>query len=167
MLAIRRAAESVPETLPEGDTRRAVAAALESGLSRAATARALGISKSTVAYHARRLGRPSNPRCARRYDWAEVQRYYDEGNSVSDCQTRFGFARAAWADAVRRGAVAPRAHAMPLDRLLAAETPRGRWNLKRRLIDAGVIADRCAECGIGEWRGRPISLALHHRNGVR
>lgn len=41
-----------------------------------------------------------------------------------------------------------------------------RQHLKRRLIEAGLKQDRCEECDIGEWRGRPITLALHHRNGV-
>jgi hypothetical protein len=148
------------------DTRRAVAQALADGLSHVAVARRLHISKSTVSYHAARLGRPSNPRCARRYDWSLIQAYYDAGNSVAQCQERFGFAKGAWADAVRRGAVVPRAHAMPLELLLAVDTPRNRWNLKRRLIDAGIKEDRCEECGIAEWRGRPLTLALHHRNGV-
>jgi hypothetical protein len=145
----------------EVDTRAAVAAALASGLSQAEAARSLGLSKSTVAYHARRLGKPSNPRCARRYDWAEIQRYYDEGHSVADCQEKFGFAKQAWNDAVRRGAVTARPRAGPIEML------RGRWNLKRRLLDAGLLDNRCEECGISEWRERPITLALHHRNGVR
>src|SRR3954468_21702980 len=71
------------------DTRSAVAAALASGASQAEVARSLGVSRSTVAYHAARLGLPSNPRCARRYDWAEIQRYYDAGHSVAGCQERF------------------------------------------------------------------------------
>jgi hypothetical protein len=149
------------------DTRAAVSAALADGLSQAAIARLLGISKSTVCYHAARLGRPSNPRCARRYDWAEIQAYYDAGHSVAECQAMFGFAKGAWADAVRRGAVTSRPHAMPLALLLGTDTPRNRWNLKRRLLDAGLLEDRCEACGLTEWRGMPITLALHHRNGVR
>ena len=35
------------------------------------------------------------------------------------------------------------------------------------MIAAGLKQDRCEECGLEEWRGRPLSLALHHRNGVR
>ena len=148
------------------DTRQDVAAALAEGLSHAAVARRLGISKSTVTYHAARLGRAANPKCARRYDWNEIQRYYDAGHSVAECQQRFGFAKQAWNSAVRRGAVAARPRVLPLDQLLAADTPRGRWNLKRRLVEAGLKEERCEECGIDEWRGRPITLALHHRNGV-
>jgi transposase-like protein len=149
------------------DTRSAVADALRSGLSQAEIARLLGLSKSAVCYHARRLERPSNPRCARRYDWSLVQRYYDGGHRVRECQEQFGFAKGAWAAAVRRGAIVPRGHAMPLTLLLAAGTPRGRWNLKRRLIKAGLKANACEQCGIDAWRGAPITLELHHRNGVR
>src|SRR4051794_21205670 len=152
-------AESVPPHQEPTDTRRAVAAALADGLSRTEVARLLGVSKSTVAYHARRLEKQSNPRCARRYDWTEVQRYYEAGHSVSECQAHFGFAKGAWADAVKRGVVVPRPHAMPLEALLGEATPRNRWNLKRRLVDAGLLDERCEECGIREWRGRVITLA--------
>ena len=66
-----------------------------------------------------------------------------------------------------RGAIVPRPAAMPLAALFAEDTPRSRWNLKRRLIHAGLRDNRCEECGISEWRGRPLTLELHHRNGVR
>ena len=56
---------------------------------------------------------------------------------------------------------------MPLADLLAESTPRGRRNLKQRLLAAGLKQDRCEECGLTEWRGRPLSLSLHHRNGQR
>jgi hypothetical protein len=142
------------------DTRSAVGAALASGASQADVARLLGVSRSTVAYHAARLGLPSNPRCARRYDWAEIQRYYEAGHSIAECQERFGFAKQAWNNAMRRGDVVARPRAGPIESL------RGRWNLKRRLIEAGLKANACEGCGIAEWRGRPLTLALHHRNGV-
>ena len=37
--------------------------------------------------------------------------------------------------------------------------------MKGRLLEAGLKQDRCEECGLTEWRGRPLSLALHHANG--
>ena len=58
---------------------------LAEGLSRVEIARRLGLSKATVSYHARRLGEVIDDRCARRYDWDAVQRYYDEGHSVREC----------------------------------------------------------------------------------
>ena len=148
-------------------TRTEVAELVARGLPYSAIATRLGISKATVAYHARRTDTPGNPACGRRYDWAAVQSYYDAGHSVSECQVRFGFARGAWADAVRRGAVLPRPQATPLEDLLRDGSRRSRSNIKRRLIASGLKVEACEECGISSWRGRPLSLALHHVNGDR
>ena len=83
-------------------TAQRVRALLDEGFSGAAIARALGISKSTVSYHKRRLGDALDTRCNRRYDWAEVQRFYDEGHSITECQEHFGFARKTFTDAAAR-----------------------------------------------------------------
>jgi hypothetical protein len=54
---------------------------------------------------------------------------------------------------------------MPIDELLVAGTYRGRENVKARILRAGLKDGSCEECGITEWRGRPLSMALHHVNG--
>ena len=123
------------------------------------------MSKATVSYHARRLGAPIDERCTRRYDWAAIQAYYDAGHSLRECEIAFGFARKTWGDAVRRGDVRPRPRSMPIDELVAG--PRNRSHLKARLLAAGLIEHRCARCGLTMWRGAPLSMALHHLNGVR
>ncbi|MGH2946359.1 MAG: helix-turn-helix domain-containing protein [Solirubrobacteraceae bacterium] len=146
-------------------TRLAVAALLAQGLSGGQIARELGIARSTVAYHFRRLGRPIDERAGRRYDWHEVQRFYDDGHSVRECQERFGFSRATWNEARRRGAVVARPMALPLDELLVDGARRGRRNLKVRILAAGLKPNECEICGIREWLGRPLGLALHHING--
>jgi hypothetical protein len=128
-------------------------------------ARQLGISKSTVCYHKRRLGWYIDDRFNRRYDWSEVQRYYDEGHSISACQERFGFARKTFWDAVSRGAVTTRPQAAPIERYLVAGRRVNRYHLKRRLLGAGLKEERCESCGISEWLGAPLSMALHHING--
>ncbi|MGH2877713.1 MAG: HNH endonuclease [Solirubrobacteraceae bacterium] len=79
----------------------------------------------------------------------------------------FGFTSSSWGDAVRRGVVRPRASAMPIEKLLAEGTYRGRYNLKLRLIGAGLKQEVCERCGLEAWYGAPISLALHHINGKR
>src|SRR5439155_14145252 len=84
-------------------TRGEVHRLLRAGLSRAAVARKLGVSKSTVTYHARRFGMTVDARAARRHDWKVIQRYYDEGHSVQECRARFGFSTASWCGAVRQG----------------------------------------------------------------
>jgi len=119
-----------------------------------------------VAYHARTLGQPADPRFTRRYDWAEIQRYYDEGHCVTECQERFGFARETWNAARRRGAVVARPKAVPLAQLLVVKPEAGgRWNLKRRLLAAGLKEPRCERCGIDDWLDQPLAFALHHVNG--
>jgi DNA-binding CsgD family transcriptional regulator len=148
-------------------TREQVARLRREGVGPAEIARTLGITKSTVTYHLRRLGEPIDERAARRYDWASIQAYYDAGHSVTECQERFGFARASWNGAVKRGAVVPRPHAMPVDRLFVAGTYRSRFNLKRRLLMSGLKPHRCERCGLEDWFDAPISLCLHHVNGDR
>ena len=148
------------------ETKQRVAELIAEGLNHTQIARALGVAKHTVSYHARTLGRPADPRFTRRYDWTEVQHYYDEGHSVTECQERFGFARETWNAARRRGDVVARPHATPIEQLFVVkQEPGGRWNLKRRLIADGLKEPRCERCGIDAWLGEPLTLALHHING--
>jgi DNA-binding transcriptional ArsR family regulator len=158
---------SVPEAFQQIKTRMLVAELLDAGPSRAEIARRLGLSKATVSYHARRLGGAVDDRCARRYDWEAIQRYYDLGHSMRDCQAQFGFSAQSWHAAVQRGAIVARPAALPMDQLLAAGTTRGRHNLKLRLLKEGLKTPQCEECGLTGWRERPISFALHHVNGDR
>lgn len=137
---------------------------LAGGLTRAETASRLKVSKSTVSYHARRFGMPIDPRAARRYDWGLIQRYYDEGHTVRECVAHFGFSKQAWHAAKRCGVLVTRSRTMTIEQLLSA--PRTRDHLKRRLIGAGLLPQRCRECGIASWRGKPLALELHHINGL-
>jgi DNA-binding transcriptional ArsR family regulator len=146
-----------------GETRKRVAELLATGLSFSEVAVTLGVSKPTVSFHARRLGIAPSSKFSRRYDWSEIQRYYDAGHSITECQLHFGFARKTFWDACKRGDVTTRPQAMPIQALLSA--PRNRTHLKRRLFAAGLKANRCECCGLTEWRGAPLSMALHHING--
>jgi hypothetical protein len=140
---------------------------LADGVSRVEIARRLGITKQTVSYHARSLGHAVDERCNRRYDWEQIQRYYDEGHSGRDCMNAFGFCPATWTNAVKRGAIVPRPSATPMGQLLVAGTYRGRNNLKLRLVKEGLKQERCERCGLAEWQGAPVSMELHHINGDR
>lgn len=158
-----------PGRRPAGgpSVRTLVAALLPQGLTRSEIARRLGVSKSTVSYHARRLGGEVDERCGQRFDWPLIQAYYDEGHSVRECAQVFGFSTWSWYRAVQRGAITPRPAYRPLDEIFAAGTRRNRNHLKRRLLQAGLKEDCCEACGISQWRGRRLAIELHHVNGDR
>jgi 5-methylcytosine-specific restriction endonuclease McrA len=145
--------------------REQVRTRLEAGMSVSRIASDLGISQATVCYHARRLGYPPKPQT--RYDWAAIQAYYDSGHSYRETKARFGFSSGAWGKAVEAGKIVARRNVTSLDAWLVEHSTVNRQHLKRRLIDAGLKQDRCEECGLRDWRGLPITLALHHRNGMR
>jgi DNA-binding CsgD family transcriptional regulator len=148
-------------------TRELVAALLAKGLSRVEIAQRLGLAKSTVTYHALRLGEDIDGRFGKRFDWSLVQTYYDEGHSVRDCARTFGFSTWSWHEAVKRGAITPRPAFRPLHEVFAANTRRSRGHLKIRLLQAGLKDGRCERCGLSEWLGAPLAIALHHVNGDR
>jgi hypothetical protein len=144
-------------------TRAVVEELLRFGFTQAEIVAVTGRAKSTIAYHMRNLGKPPDQRFNRRYDWDEVQRFYDAGYSISDCQGYFGFSRKTFNDARLRGVIVTRPQAMPVEKLLGGRRQRG--HLKRRLIRLGLKQERCEICGISDWLGKPLSLALHHING--
>ena len=125
----------------------------------------LGLTKSTVAYHARRLGIPAEERFARRYDWRLVQTAVEAGASMRQCMKRFGFSRDPWGKAVKRGDIVPNDWVTPLEILLVAGRRRSRGHIKARLLRAGLKENRCERCGLGEWQGKPLNMQLHHING--
>jgi 5-methylcytosine-specific restriction endonuclease McrA len=146
-------------------TRDKVRKLLEAGKTSAEIARQLGLSPATICYHKRRLGFPLDVRGARRHDWEEIQRLYDAGHSLRQCQAEFGFSRKSWYDAVQRGAIVPRPQAAPIEEILRRDRKRDRHHVKSRLLAAGLKTNECEECGLTEWRDEPISMALHHVNG--
>lgn len=147
-----------------GSTRDDVRDLLARGLCQNEVARTLGLSKSTVAYHVRKLGHKADPRFARRHDWEQVQEAID-GLSMRKCLEKFEISRDTWYRAVKRGDVIPPPSVIPLDELLVVGRTTSRGHLKKRLIDAGLKEERCERCRLTEWLGKPIGLQLHHVNG--
>jgi Bacterial regulatory protein, arsR family len=127
-------------------TRAAVEALREQGRSATSIAAELGIGKSTVCYHLRRLGVPPDDRCNRRYDWDAVQRFYDEGHGVTACLDHFGMTRASFVPAVRRGAVRTRPQRKPIEEMFRPGVNRN--HLRLRLLADGLKEARCEQCGL-------------------
>ncbi|MDN5920015.1 MAG: HNH endonuclease, partial [Pseudonocardia sp.] len=64
-----------------------------------------------------------------------------------------------------KGRSVARTTARPLEQVLVQNSTYRSGHLRRRLIAAGMKPARCEHCGLSEWRGRPLSLALDHVNG--
>jgi hypothetical protein len=137
---------------------------LEAGVPTGQIAAELGVTAPTICYHKRKLGFPPQPRS--RYDWNAIQAFYDDGHTYREAKARFGFSSGAWGKAVEAGKIVARRNITQLDIWLVEGSTVNRQHLKRRLIEAGIKQNACEECGVSAWRGLPITLALHHRNGI-
>jgi len=117
-------------------------------------------------YKAIRRGKlRAEPQRQKTVDWAAVQQYYDEGHTYRQCKAHFVFATASWAKAVRRGDLRSRPNRWPLEKVLRSAKCRN--TVKKYLLQAGILKNVCENCGLQEWQGRPISIELDHRNGIR
>jgi hypothetical protein len=102
----------------------------------------------------------------KRYDWAVVQAFYDAGASYRKCRAHSGFTDATWAKAVKAGRISVRPRKVwSAEEALA--NSRDRSTIKRHLLRAGIIVNRCDWCGLTEWRGRRLSIQIDHVNGIR
>jgi DNA-binding CsgD family transcriptional regulator len=81
---------------------------LAAGESRSRIARQLGIDRDTVRRYAAKVGYPSKARRASSVDWTAVRIFYEEGHTVEECKSRFGFSASSWEAAACRGDVVPR-----------------------------------------------------------
>ena len=132
------------------------------GVSYRRDSRELGIAKSTVAYHAADSGMPVDDRARAAMTGRRSRRLWAKG-----CPC--GSAGAVWflAGNLDEAVVAAtwlRVLGSPHDELFVAGRKRSRGHLKARL-QGGVEAEPCETCGISEWRGRPLSIQLHHVKG--
>lgn len=55
---------------------------------------------------------------------------------------------------------------IPLEQVLTEDSDYNRTKLKERLVEEGIKKYECECCGISEWMNKPISLQLHHLNGI-
>jgi hypothetical protein len=163
--AIKRG-EVVPQRdRAPGRTRTEVERLLNEGKTQAQIARSLGLTMAAISHHARTLGGPAKIECTRRYDWPAVRRYHDMGHSTRECMARFGFTSQTWHEARRRGDLRTRPAAAPISTYLVKGRRVARSHLKGRLLAEGFKDNRCERCGLSEWQGERLPLALHHVNG--
>jgi 5-methylcytosine-specific restriction endonuclease McrA len=104
-------------------------------------------------------------RPAFKYDWANIQAYYDEGHSFRECKARFGFSNRSWHKARLRGDLTSiRPASKPLGTLLTEGKHRS--SIKRRLLKEGILKNECCRCGITTWREKRLSIQIDHINGI-
>ena len=123
----------------------------------------VGCSKSVISYHARQIGLGD---ARAKHDWAAIQAYYDSGHSQRECIRHFGLDHGTWNKARKAGRLIAEDRRIPIEELTRPGRETRRTHLKMRLLRAGVLKNECYECGLTEWRGKPLSLALDHINGV-
>ncbi|MBV8374999.1 MAG: HNH endonuclease, partial [Candidatus Eremiobacteraeota bacterium] len=63
-----------------------------------------------------------------------------------------------------RGEIKPRTRTISLEIVLRSSS--GRWCKKAKLLREAHLANCCTECGISEWRGKPLAIQIDHINGV-
>jgi hypothetical protein len=57
---------------------------------------------------------------------------------------------------------------VPLEKVLVEYSTYNRFHLKRRLLEEGLIENKCSICKqIPEWNNQPLTLVLDHENGIR
>lgn len=103
---------------------------------------------------------------SKRYNWQEVQSYYDEGHRFSECKRKFGFVGQSWCLAIQRGDLKVKSDIELF--LLSLKSGRvNSHNTKLGLLHHGLKEKRCEYCQLTEWNGQSMPLELHHINGSR
>ena len=139
------------------------------GVSNRNIVREVGCSSATVSYHREKLGLKKFTRST--YDWVAIREFYENGHTLKESITEFGFCKSAWAQAVERGEVVPKKIATEIylvsDRL---QTSRG--HIKRRLLKEGLLHNHCYNptCMFHNqinpiWNEQPLVMHLDHING--
>ncbi|MFC5063479.1 HNH endonuclease signature motif containing protein [Actinomycetospora atypica] len=64
-----------------------------------------------------------------------------------------------------RGKEFPERRSRSLAKVLVEGSTVSSSELRRRLIREGLKEERCEQCGLSEWQGKPLPLQLDHING--
>lgn len=136
----------------------------EKGLTYDEIADELNISKGTVGYHIRDLGKgPGRQRSWKElYDWDKIQDYYDEGHTWKEIKEKFGISNGSLAKAKKEGTFETKGHRehknnpvaertlkkMKYDSIKGDPYQKVRLHARRKVGKLGITRD-CAneECG--------------------
>lgn len=157
---------------------------------------ALGVSASTIAYHAKKLGKSRFSFERKTYDWEAIQIFFDSGRTFRDVTERFGVNYQSIRDATARGQFDPRTGCpvrkqklkctrvqdqkegrgrrptLPIDSVLREGSRHSTCVVREIVLRNNLLSYRCSapECLLGTtppmWNGAEIVLHLDHRNGI-
>ena len=142
---------------------------LREGVSNREIRKKLNCAAATISYHASKIGLRQKRRPT--YDWPAIQAYIDEGFSMYDAIEKFGFSKGAWFKATQRGSVKrlKRYSEYTINELITEFHGKRMNSYRKRLFRRHIARELgayvCSECGLGEWRGKPLSLELDHIDG--
>lgn len=101
-----------------------------------------------------------------KYNWKEIQAYYDDGHTYRECMKKFGFCDQTWAKAKKRGDFKSRNQKTPDEKYFSYPSSRAGVHLKNRLINDGHCKNKCSICGLKPiWNNKPLTLHVDHING--
>lgn len=165
---------------------------LEQGIRWSRIEKDLNVSGSTISYHKNRQGISPNKN-TRRYDWNEIQAFYDDGHTLTETSRKFHISAVSLRDNAKRGNFTladgksserkkltqtarnnSRGWSWTFNESFCENSPIPSSSLKRKLGETNLIPDgcsnrKCALFGIEDptWAGEKITLQLDHVNGIR
>lgn len=80
---------------------------LKEGKSTSEISQLIGCNPGYVSQHRKKLNLPSTNK---KFDWNEIQQYYDDGHSINESRQKFNFAMKSIYFATKKGRFKPRAH---------------------------------------------------------
>jgi hypothetical protein len=54
-----------------------------------------------------------------------------------------------------------------IDEILVLGSPYTSYEIRRIVLRLGLKTNQCEECGLAQWRDKPITIQVHHMNRIR
>lgn len=149
------------------EKRNEICRLLGTGLRQSEISKIVGLSKSTVSWHCRKVGMPvSLKRQSKKHLIGRAQELCNAGVSPKKIRDDIGVSKSTWFKWAREGKLFLGNGKIKTDDMLTVNSDSHRGTVKHRLIAEGRVKEACFECGITSWQGRKLSLVLDHINGI-
>lgn len=139
----------------------------------------LGVAISTIAYHAKQIGKKAKGPVRGSYDWTEVQKLYDTGLCLIELHMQTGISKSSISHAVKMGRLkidrmrkCKENSFVPNESIFIQNCPYTSNMIKNRIKKDSLLPYKCHidSCTLSVenpvWNGEPIVLHLDHINGM-